>query len=106
MKTALKLASTSDRNQKHGAIVVKNGRVLGHGVNRARNLPSDWIDADIISVHAEVAAMARVNPDSLRGATVYVARQGKCETHMLSRPCKRCYNALKAAGVKRVIYTD
>lgn len=106
MKTAIKLALKSDQNQKHGALVVKNGRVLGQGVNVRRNLPSDWIEADAISVHAEVMAMARVNPDNLRGATVYVARTGKCQPHMLSRPCSRCYEALKAAGVKRVIYTD
>lgn len=106
MKTAIKLAKKSDRNQQHGAIVVKNGRVLGQGINSERNLPSDWIDASIISVHAEVAAIARVQPKNLKGATVYVARWGKCEAHLLSRPCPRCYEALKAAGVKRIIYTD
>ena len=59
----------------------------------------------MISVHAEVAAMNKVNPDHLRGATVFVARMGRKNGPALSRPCDRCHKALVKAGVRQVIYT-
>lgn len=91
---------------RHAAIVYKSGRVLAVGVNRYRNDPSNWIDSDGVTRHAEVAAISQVSKENLKGATVYVARQGRCDTHMLSRPCPKCYDALVAAGVKKIIYTD
>lgn len=107
MKTAIRLAETSEAiHHKHAAIVYKSGRILGTGVNFYRNAPSDYIDPEGISVHAEQAAIARVSENNLKGATVYVARKGKCSEHLLSRPCSACYEALMKAGVKKVIYTD
>ena len=64
------------------------------------------MDPYSISVHAEIAAMRGISADKLKGATVYVARKGRCAEHGLSRPCAKCYEALVAAGVKKIIYTD
>lgn len=88
----------------------KSGRVLGLGINSYKNepklFPNDMLDMGEISVHAEIAAMSKVSKENLKGATVYVARKGRCEVHLLSRPCNSCYEALVEAGVKKIIYTD
>lgn len=106
IQTAIKLASRSECNYRHGAIVYKSGRVLSMGVNSYRNKASDTVDEYGISVHAEIAAIRRVSPDLLRGSTVYVARIKKCDEHGMSKPCPRCHEALVDAGVKRVVFTD
>lgn len=110
LKTAIKLASKSDCNQRHGAIVYKGGRILATGFNSYRNapemFPNDNIDLKDISVHAEIAAIRKVSASDLEGSVVYIARKGRCSIHMLSKPCNACYEALVAAGVKRIVYTD
>ena len=105
IETALSLAEQSPCKQRHGAIVVKGGRILGKGFNEYRNEPQDWMPVENVSIHAEIAAMSGIAPDKLKGATVYVARRGRCNVHACSRPCPRCYDALVKAGVKKIIYT-
>lgn len=107
MQTAIELANRSDCAHRHGAVVIKGGRVIGLGYNRYRNEPSDlWEDNTHISIHAEVDAISRCSKEKLRGAIVYVARKGKCTEHKLSRPCPACHKKLVEAGVKRIVYTD
>lgn len=106
MQKALELAVSSSCPQRHGAVVYKAGRLLGLGVNVYKNTPTDFLPVEGVSIHAEIAAISRVSPENLKGATVYVARAGRCAPHALSQPCPRCYEALKKAGVKRIIYTD
>ncbi len=78
-------------NPPVGAVVVRDGRVIGEGRHRRCGL-----------AHAEVAALESVRRrgGSARGATVYVTLE----------PCSRpgrvgaCCDALKAAGVARVVW--
>ncbi len=107
---AMKLASVSSCTQKHGAVVVRGGRVLALGVNKDRNDPTVIADkagsdarGTIFSVHAEVDALSRVK--DARGAIVYVARQARTGREALSRPCDNCAITLQAAGVKSICYT-
>lgn len=82
--------------------------MLSIGINKWRNdFPNDAMLNDgkrhDISVHAEIDALSRVaNP---RGATIYVARVSVQGLPRLSKPCKRCAQALKEAGISKVIYT-
>lgn len=106
LKKAYEVAKSSECNQRHGAVVVKNGNVLSFATNKNRNrvdiLEEDQVKAHA-SVHAEVAALSRVaNP---RGCTVYVSRALNSGGPGLSKPCQRCERYLKAAGVKRVVWT-
>lgn len=106
LKRAYELALTSQCNQKHGAVVIRNGNVLAVGVNKDTNNPDIMDEAHIkthASVHAEVAALSRVsNP---RGCTVYVARSLKSGGPGNSKPCVRCAKYLEEAGVRRVVWT-
>lgn len=91
---------------KHGAVVVKGGRVISVGMNKNRNHPT-VVSAEHIkthcSVHAEIDALRKVK--STKGVTVYVARINKKGQDRMSRPCDRCSKAMEEAGVRKVVYT-
>lgn len=71
-------------------------------MNSARNVPGNAPLEDL-GVHAEIAALRRCG--RTEGAVAYIARvNGKGEARQ-SRPCPRCMEALRVAGVKRVVYT-
>lgn len=80
-------------NPPVGAVVVKNGVLLGSGWHRAAGMP-----------HAEREALAEVfqnhGPDAARGSTVYVTLE-PCSTHGRTPPCTQ---GLIDAGVARVVY--
>lgn len=107
LDVAVRMAETSEAEFKHGAVVVRGGRVLALGVNKWKNRdmpPTTSTEYNPhLTVHAEVDALSRVK--NARGATIYVARVSKHGEERFSRPCPRCEKVLIAAGVKRVVYT-
>lgn len=107
LSVARYLARKSTERMKHGAVVVKGGRVLGTGYNKGRNHPfivsSEHIK-EHCSRHAEVEAI-RDAKNNLKGAVIYVARVNRNGHDRNSKPCKRCQEIIDAAGIKRVIYT-
>lgn len=104
LSRAIGIAMVSDMKHKHGAVIYKNGRVLSWAPNVFRNDPSVIFDDDCQSEHAERKAIKGYRGD-LRGATIAVARVNNHGKPMLSRPCDRCYRAIREAGIKRIIYT-
>ncbi len=80
-------------NPPVGAVVVKNGILLGSGWHRAAGMP-----------HAEREALAEVfrnhGPDAARGSTVYVTLE-PCSSYGRTPPCTQ---GLIDAGVARVVY--
>lgn len=91
---------------KHGAVIVKGGRVISIGINKNRNHPT-VVSAEHIkthcSIHAEIDALRKVS--NAKGATIYVARVNKKGQDRMSRPCDRCHDAISDAGIRKVIYT-
>lgn len=94
MRLALCLAARgygqTSPNPMVGAVLVKNGEVIGKGFHRRAGLP-----------HAEIEALRdaerrRYRP---RGATLYVTLEPCC-THGRTPPCT---DAIIAAGIKRVV---
>jgi diaminohydroxyphosphoribosylaminopyrimidine deaminase/5-amino-6-(5-phosphoribosylamino)uracil reductase len=69
-----------------GAVIVREGKVVGEGVTEARGR------------HGEVVALEAAG-EGTRGATVYVTLE-PCNHHGSTRPCT---DALLAAGVARVV---
>lgn len=111
MNRTLHRALESECHQQHGAMVVKSGRILGLATNKMNNDPSKFCDdlfnkhRNLISTHAEVAAMKGISPEVAKGSTVFVGRVLKDGTPGLSKPCPNCEAFLVSMGVRKVIYT-
>lgn len=86
-----------------GAIIVKNGRVLGYGTNRYRNHPSR-VDLPGVSFHAEEVAVRRSG--SPGGSTIYVGRITKSGMVGLALPCRRCQMHLLENGITAAVWTE
>ncbi|MGD0348824.1 MAG: bifunctional diaminohydroxyphosphoribosylaminopyrimidine deaminase/5-amino-6-(5-phosphoribosylamino)uracil reductase RibD [Verrucomicrobiota bacterium] len=94
MRLALRLArrgyGTTSPNPMVGAVLVKGGKIIGHGWHRRAGLP-----------HAEIEALrdAQKRGHDPHGATLYVTLE-PCSTHGRTPPCS---DAIIAAGIKRVV---
>jgi diaminohydroxyphosphoribosylaminopyrimidine deaminase / 5-amino-6-(5-phosphoribosylamino)uracil reductase len=91
MRQALELARrglyTTTPNPRVGAVIVKDGAVLGTGWHEKAGLP-----------HAEVLALKAAG-EHARGTTLYLNLE-PCSHHGRTPPCA---DAIVAAGVKRVV---
>ncbi len=92
MRRALALAlrgrGTTAPNPMVGAVVVRDGRIVGEGFTQPPG-----------GAHAEVHALAAAGDDAA-GATIYVTLE-PCNGHGRTPPC---VDALRRAGVARVVY--
>lgn len=92
MRMALRQArrglGRSSPNPAVGAVVVKDGQVVGRGFHAKAGTP-----------HAEVMALAEAG-ESTRGADIYVTLE-PCNHHGRTPPCTR---AIMNAGIKRVFF--
>jgi len=99
---AVNVAANSEHQSfKHGAVLVKNGKILSEGVNR---YTTEAHGQRVHSIHAEENAL-RGNKKEAIGSTMYIARIASYGPAM-SKPCFRCQMLLKNAGVRKVIYTS
>lgn len=108
LSVARYLATKSNERMMHGAILVKGGRVIGMGFNKAKNSPFIVSEDQIkkyCSRHAEIVAIkdAKFN---VKGAILYVARVNKNGIDRNSKPCESCQEVIDTSGIKRVIYTS
>ena len=89
MQLALRLArrgiGQTSPNPAVGAVLVRNGQIIGQGWHKQAGGP-----------HAEIHALAG---QSARGATLYVTLE-PCSTHGRTPPCT---TAILAAGIRRVV---
>lgn len=84
---ARRAAGRTRPNPMVGAVVVREGRVVGEGYHRQAGTP-----------HAEVHALQAAGPLA-RGATLYVSLE-PCAHHGRTPPCT---DAILAAGIRRVV---
>ena len=108
LSVARYLANKSSSRQKHGAVVVKSGRVLGTGFNKDTNSPFIVSPEHIktnCSRHAEIEAIRDANWN-VRGAVLYVARVNNQGVDRNSKPCNRCQVVIDETQIKKVIYTE
>jgi len=92
MTLALRLAAKGRRktspNPMVGAVVVKNGRIVGRGYHHGPGQP-----------HAEILALSQAGPRA-KGATLYVTLEPCC--HLLKRT-PPCVPAVIQSGVRQVV---
>jgi diaminohydroxyphosphoribosylaminopyrimidine deaminase/5-amino-6-(5-phosphoribosylamino)uracil reductase len=94
MRLALGLArrgyGSTSPNPLVGAVLVRDGKIIGRGWHRQAGLP-----------HAEIEALcdAQKHGRGVKGATLFVTLE-PCSTHGRTPPCTE---AIIAAGIKRVV---
>lgn len=93
MRRALSLAcaSVASGGGPFGAVVVRDGQVIGEGVNRVTVWNDPTAHAEIVAVRTTCAALSRFD---LRGCEIY----SSCE------PCPMCLGALHWARVDKIFY--
>ena len=104
IQQAIEQARKSNLRCKHGAIIVKNNKIVSRGYNRYLYYYGDKVTS---SIHAEVDAIRNCYPKSnLNGAVLYVIRVRFDGTTTISKPCKGCYNAISKTGLSGVYYSN
>lgn len=95
-EAAYKEALKSRGKQRHGAVVIGNGgRILAKACNHYGS-----------GAHAEVRALKRVPHDAKDSMEeLIVVRVRKSQKFGMSKPCKECRAAIKAANIKVVYYS-
>ena len=87
------------------AIIASGNKIISMGFNQLKTHPKATNPYRYL--HAEIDAIIGMPIEELKGATMYVARVGYTsrERICMSKPCKYCAAAIKAAGIKKVYYT-
>jgi diaminohydroxyphosphoribosylaminopyrimidine deaminase / 5-amino-6-(5-phosphoribosylamino)uracil reductase len=78
-------------NPMVGAVIVRNGAVIGQGYHQKAGLP-----------HAEIGALRQAG-ERAGGATLYVTLEPCCHTDKRTPPCT---DAIIKAGISRVVYAQ
>ncbi len=93
MREALELAREAEcaGEVPVGAVVVRNGRVIGRGRNRPVETNDPMAHAEIIALREAAAAIGNYR---LEGTTLYSTLE----------PCVMCAGALVAARVERLVF--
>ncbi len=94
MAQAIELAITnvrSGRGGPFGALVVKDGQVIGSGTNCVTSLNDPTAHAEVIAIRAACAKLASF---SLDGCDIYTT----CE------PCPMCFGAIYWARLRQVYF--
>ena len=95
IKAGIRISQKAQHHRSfHGVSIVRGGVLLGFGFNHDE-------------IHAEVAAIRlyRCN-DNLKGSTLISTRVTKTDRLANARPCVDCMQAIRFAGIKRIIYSD
>ncbi|MDW8304982.1 MAG: nucleoside deaminase [Acidobacteriota bacterium] len=74
-----------------GAVIVKDGRIIGEGCNRVTSTNDPTAHAEIVAIRN---ACLQLNSFSLEGAAIYTS----CE------PCPMCLGAIYWARIKKIFY--
>ena len=111
---AIVLANKGDHPlAKIGAVLVKNGKVIGVGFNKIKNHPMQQRFDKVrgfsgTGIHAEIDCIRNAvrNFNDTENATMYIARVTKNNTLANSKPCKGCHAAILEFGISVIYYTD
>ena len=93
MREALRLATTAAAAEEVpiGALITKNGRIVGRGYNRVEMLKDP-------TAHAEILAITQA------AAAVHDWRLTGCDLVVTKEPCLMCAGAAVHARVRRVVF--
>jgi tRNA(Arg) A34 adenosine deaminase TadA len=95
MSRAIELARQSAQSDEgpFGAVVVRNGKIIGEGINRVVPTGDPTAHAEMVAIRL---ACETVGSHVLDGATLYTS----CE------PCPMCLGAAWWARIKEIVYAN
>lgn len=100
---AVDLAEYSSYTTRVGCIAAKGSKKIAGGFNRLRN-PAKNVSFGDATFHAEYNVLRLVGyPDKV---TLYIARLGKNNKTMPSRPCNRCMEMINDNGIAEIVYMN
>lgn len=101
------LAEKVPDQQKHAAILFQGSRILSFGVNNYSKQcsPKDRVFG-FYSIHAEYAAIKKSKNNKLKSLSLIVVRLGPGRTFLESTPCSKCFQFLKANGIKKIFASN
>lgn len=99
-----KLRLHSDHDQhKMACVIARGNKLISTGFNLNKTHPVSKTHWN--TLHAEISALIKADPEACYGAQAYVYRERKDKKMGNARPCQACYAALKEAGIKTVYFS-
>jgi len=102
---AVSMASYSGYPIRVGAVAYHNSKRLAGAFNTLRNSAKDS-EFGTATYHAEHNCLRGIPSRFLLKTTLYVARLGKRNEELPSRPCSKCRILLAGVGVPEVVYKN
>lgn len=97
------IASYSDYTTRVGCIAAKGNKIISVASNRVRN-------QNLNVPYGEATTHAEINVLNMLGetdrVTLYIARLGKLEQELPSRPCRSCMKAILETNIREIVYMD
>ena len=104
---AIAEATRSEHNVKHGAVLVKKGKIIQSGRNQYCGMERiRHFNSRIWSIHAEMNILAGLPRNMTRGADIMVVRVNSRGDIVNSKPCHICMSMIKNAGCRKVFYSN
>ena len=104
---AIAEAIRSEHNVKHGAVLVKKGKIIQSGRNQYCGMERiRHFNSRIWSIHAEMNILAGLPRNMTRGADIMVVRVNSRGDIVNSKPCHICMSMIKNAGCRKVFYSN
>ncbi len=89
----LALANVAQGGQPFGAILVKDGEIIGEGVNELHLRPDSTGHAELLALRR---AQEKLGTIDLRGTVMYAS----------GAPCPMCFGAMAMAGVDKAYFAN
>lgn len=95
MKEAIALANENVKKggEPFGAVIVKNGEIIGTGVNETTFTNDPTAHAELLAIRK---AAKKLNSPDLEG----------CEVYASGEPCPMCLSAIYWANIKSVYFSE
>lgn len=108
MRLAKKQATSDNtpKSYRFGTILAKKRKIINMGVNRPYETHTRSRGYRFDSIHAEVDCLLGISDKDIQGATMYVFRLSRGGKPGISKPCPRCEQILRDAGIRDVYYLD
>lgn len=101
--SAVSMARLSDYSTRVGSVAAVNRKRIAGAFNTVRSDPNN-VPHGSATFHAEHNCVSMVPYRLRRKATLYIARLGRMDQELPSRPCSRCFRLLRFYRTPDIVY--